>query len=54
MKSVIEADGVRWPVTGTWCSACGMPLHPANAPADVHPCCEPQSNCNQSRKETEC
>ena len=42
-ETIIDADGDIWPVTGLWCSVCGMPLHPAIADLGVHPGCEATS-----------
>ena len=39
-ETIIDADGDRWPVTGFWCSVCGMPLHPVNVPFGTHPQCD--------------
>ena len=39
-ETITDADGDIWPITGFWCSVCGMPLHPAIAELGVHPGCE--------------
>jgi hypothetical protein len=35
-----DPDGDRWPITGLWCSICGMPLNPVLANTGTHPTCE--------------
>lgn len=33
-----DAEGHRWPVTGTWCTSCGLPLVPVDG-RPTHPNC---------------
>ena len=39
-ETIIDADGDIWPVTGLWCTVCGMPLNPVNIAFGTHPGCE--------------
>ena len=39
-ETIIDAEGDIWPVTGLWCSVCGMPLHPVNIAFGTHPNCD--------------
>lgn len=32
-----DPDGHHWPITGHYCTECGLPLIPTNGPA--HPLC---------------
>lgn len=36
-----DPDGDRWPVTGSWCSSCGLPMTPIGADQTTHPLCLP-------------
>jgi hypothetical protein len=40
MNHITDKHGDHWPVTGYWCTQCGMPLHPVNVPYGTHPTCE--------------
>ena len=35
-----DHEGHRWPVTGFWCSVCGLPMHPVNIAFGTHPNCD--------------
>lgn len=37
---VTDIDGHEWPVTGSWCDDCGMPMSVTLNPATTHPNCE--------------
>ena len=39
-NTIIDADGDRWPITGFFCSECGMPMHATCVPFGVHPQCD--------------
>lgn len=39
-EHVRDAQGHKWPITGYWCDACGMPLHHILRVTGVHPTCE--------------
>lgn len=39
-NAVRDSQGNEWPVTGYWCDACGLPLHPTLRTVGVHPTCE--------------
>lgn len=34
-----DAEGHKWPITGHWCAACGLPLIPTDG-FSIHPGCE--------------
>ncbi len=36
---ITDDEGARWPITGLWCEACGMPLHIALVDLGIHPNC---------------
>lgn len=36
----VEIDGALWPVTGHWCSVCGLPLWRVDG-STTHPTCDP-------------
>lgn len=38
MNRLEDQQGHLWPITGQWCSVCGMPIDPITAP--THPGCE--------------
>jgi hypothetical protein len=38
---ITDAQGDHWPITGHWCSVCGMPLHIVCVPFGTHPGCDP-------------
>jgi hypothetical protein len=38
-QHVVDADGHKWPVSGLWCSVCGMPLHRILEAVGMHPNC---------------
>lgn len=37
---LIDDQGHEWPVTGYWCRACGMPLHPTLRDTGAHLNCK--------------
>lgn len=39
-----DDDGHTWPVTGQWCTACGLPLTPTAHTPTTHPTCEPEND----------
>lgn len=39
-ERITDDAGHAWPITGNWCSVCGMPLHPVVAEAGQHINCE--------------
>ena len=40
VETITDADGDRYPVTGFWCSVCGLPMHPVNIAFGTHPNCD--------------
>lgn len=41
--TLTDRHGHNWPVSGSWCSECGMPLARAIANESTHPNCDPLS-----------
>lgn len=39
-----DEDGHAWPITGTWCDVCGLPLIPTSDTPTTHPTCEPEDD----------
>jgi hypothetical protein len=39
MERLVDDQGHEWPVTGYYCLACGMPLHPVLRDIGVHVNC---------------
>lgn len=37
---ILDADGHAWPITGTTCTACQMPLIQTHPTQLLHPCCQ--------------
>ena len=40
VETITDADGARWPVTGFWCSVCGLPMHATCISFGTHPNCD--------------
>lgn len=36
----LDSAGHSWPITGTWCALCGLPLVAVEPGQRAHPCCE--------------
>lgn len=45
VETISDADGDRWPVTGLWCSVCGMPMHATCISSGTHPNCDTRPEC---------
>lgn len=41
---LIDADGHEWPITGYWCTVCGLPLIRSTYGQTAHPNCREEVN----------
>lgn len=39
-----DPDGHPWPITGRWCSICGLPRIDVGDGLTTHPTCEPEDS----------